>query len=117
MIDPTHWVLSSLDLFVVVLFLFSFIFIFLYFSPLFSLSLSLYSSMSVTETFHGYIETTQDSLLVFEACRRNILPKVSRRLQERERRMARSGSVFVFDEKDSGKYNVIGSSMRSDRGV
>ncbi|KAL7319160.1 Global transcription regulator sge1 [Mucor circinelloides] len=58
--------------------------------------------MSVSETFHGYIETTQDSLLVFEACRRNILPKVSRRLQERERRMVRSGSVFVFDEKDSG---------------
>ncbi|OAD03270.1 hypothetical protein MUCCIDRAFT_121716, partial [Mucor lusitanicus CBS 277.49] len=50
----------------------------------------------------GYIETTQDSLLVFEACRRNILPKVSRRLQERERKMVRSGSVFVFDEKDSG---------------
>ncbi|KAL9550471.1 hypothetical protein MBANPS3_004715 [Mucor bainieri] len=58
--------------------------------------------MSVSETFHGYIETTQDSLLVFEACRRNILPKVSRRLQERERKMVRSGSVFVFDEKDSG---------------
>ncbi|CAO3629229.1 unnamed protein product [Mucor fragilis] len=58
--------------------------------------------MSVSETFHGYVETTQDSLLVFEACRRNILPKVSRRLQERERKMVRSGSVFVFDEKDSG---------------
>ncbi|GAN03975.1 conserved hypothetical protein [Mucor ambiguus] len=58
--------------------------------------------MSVSETFHGYIETTQDSLLVFEACRRNILPKVSRRLQERERKMVRSGSVFVFDEKSSG---------------
>ncbi|KAK4516515.1 uncharacterized protein ATC70_011487 [Mucor velutinosus] len=58
--------------------------------------------MSVSETFHGYIETTQDSLLVFEACRRNILPKISRRLQERERKMVRSGSVFVFDEKDSG---------------
>ncbi|KAI8641975.1 gluconate transport inducer 1/Pac2, partial [Parasitella parasitica] len=50
----------------------------------------------------GYIETTQDSLLVFEACRRNILPTVSRRLQERERKMVRSGSVFVFDVKDSG---------------
>lgn len=60
--------------------------------------------MSVSETFHGYIETTQDSLLVFEACKRSILPKVSRRLQERERKMVRSGSVFVFDEKDSGKY-------------
>ncbi|ORX49126.1 hypothetical protein DM01DRAFT_1325877 [Hesseltinella vesiculosa] len=58
--------------------------------------------MSVVETFHGYIETTQDSLLIMEACRRCLLPKVSRRLQEKERKLVRSGSVFVFDEKDSG---------------
>jgi hypothetical protein len=60
--------------------------------------------MSISETFHGYIETTQDSLLVFEACRRNILPKISRRLQYKERRLVRSGSVFVFDERDSGSF-------------
>jgi hypothetical protein len=59
--------------------------------------------MSVSETFHGFIETTQDSLLIFEACKRNILPRISRRLQEKERRLVRSGSVFVFDEKESGK--------------
>ncbi|CAO3597049.1 unnamed protein product [Absidia cylindrospora] len=58
--------------------------------------------MSVTETFHGYIETTQDSLLVLEACRRSLLPTVSRRLQEKERKLVRSGFVFVFDEKNSG---------------
>ncbi|ORZ01412.1 Gti1/Pac2 family-domain-containing protein [Syncephalastrum racemosum] len=58
--------------------------------------------MSVVETFHGYIETTQDSLLVFEACRRCLLPRASRRLQEKERQLVRSGSVFVFDEKESG---------------
>ncbi|KAI8093319.1 Gti1/Pac2 family-domain-containing protein [Halteromyces radiatus] len=58
--------------------------------------------MSIVETFHGYIETTQDSLLVLEACRRCLLPKISRRLQEKERKLVRSGSVFVFDEKDSG---------------
>ncbi|KAI8878183.1 hypothetical protein K501DRAFT_138651, partial [Backusella circina FSU 941] len=49
----------------------------------------------------GYIETTQDCLLIFEACRRCLLPKVSRRLQERERKLVRSGSVFVFDEQES----------------
>lgn len=58
--------------------------------------------MLVTETFHGYIETTQDVLLIFEGCRRGLLPRICRRLQEKERRMIQSGSVFVFDERESG---------------
>ncbi|KAI8580250.1 hypothetical protein K450DRAFT_237562 [Umbelopsis ramanniana AG] len=59
--------------------------------------------MSVVETFHGYIANTTDSLLLYEACRRGLLPRVSRRLQEKERNcLVRSGSVFVFDEKESG---------------
>ncbi|OZJ01963.1 hypothetical protein BZG36_05128 [Bifiguratus adelaidae] len=58
--------------------------------------------MSVVETFHGYIETTKDALLLFEACRRGLLPKIGRRLQEKERDIVRSGSVFVFDEQESG---------------
>ncbi|ORY93361.1 Gti1/Pac2 family-domain-containing protein [Syncephalastrum racemosum] len=58
--------------------------------------------MLVTETFHGFIETTQDVLLVFEGCRRGLLPRICRRLQEKERRMIQSGSVFVFDERESG---------------
>lgn len=58
--------------------------------------------MLVTETFHGYVETTQDVLLIFEGCRRGLLPRICRRLQEKERKMIRSGSVFVFDERESG---------------
>ncbi|KAF9941034.1 hypothetical protein BGZ67_006090 [Mortierella alpina] len=58
--------------------------------------------MSVVETFHGYIETTQDTLLIFEACRRGLLPRICRRLQEKERRIIQSGTVFVFDERESG---------------
>ncbi|KAI7878756.1 hypothetical protein K492DRAFT_164580 [Lichtheimia hyalospora FSU 10163] len=58
--------------------------------------------MLVTETFHGYIETTQDVLLIFEGCRRGLLPRICRRLQEKERKMIQSGSVFVFDERESG---------------
>ncbi|CEI91415.1 Putative RRM motif-containing protein [Rhizopus microsporus] len=58
--------------------------------------------MLVTETFHGYIETTQDVLLIFEGCRRGLLPRICRRLQEKERNMIRSGSIFVFDERESG---------------
>ncbi|ORZ13585.1 Gti1/Pac2 family-domain-containing protein [Absidia repens] len=56
----------------------------------------------MAETFHGYVDTTQDVLLIFEGCRRGLLPKVNRRLQERERKLIRSGSVFVFDERESG---------------
>ncbi|CAO3638240.1 unnamed protein product [Cunninghamella echinulata] len=58
--------------------------------------------MAFTESFYGYIETTTDTLLVFEACRRGILPKINRRLQEKERNAIRSGTVFVFDERESG---------------
>jgi hypothetical protein len=57
----------------------------------------------MTETFYGYIDTTQDVLLIFEGCRRGLLPRVNRRLQEKERKLIRSGSVFVFDERESGK--------------
>ncbi|SAM00200.1 hypothetical protein [Absidia glauca] len=56
----------------------------------------------MTETFHGYIDTTQDVLLVFEGCRRGLLPRVNRRLQEKERKLIQSGTVFVFDEQESG---------------
>ncbi|PKK59770.1 hypothetical protein RhiirC2_279450 [Rhizophagus irregularis] len=58
--------------------------------------------MSIEATFRGYIETTQDTLLIFEACRRGILPRICRRLQEKERKIVTSGSVFVFDERESG---------------
>lgn len=59
----------------------------------------------MTETFHGYIDTTQDVLLVFEGCRRGLLPRVNRRLQEKERKLIQSGTVFVFDEKESGNIH------------
>ncbi|KAI8319737.1 hypothetical protein GQ54DRAFT_299120 [Martensiomyces pterosporus] len=54
------------------------------------------------ETYHGYIETTDDALLIFEACRLGMLQRVSRRLCEDERRCIQSGSVFVWDESESG---------------
>ncbi|KAG1461185.1 hypothetical protein G6F55_003711 [Rhizopus delemar] len=58
--------------------------------------------MTITETYHGFIETTTDTLLIFEACRQGVLPKINRRLQERERGVIKSGTVIVFDEKESG---------------
>ncbi|ORX60314.1 hypothetical protein DM01DRAFT_1300040 [Hesseltinella vesiculosa] len=58
--------------------------------------------MPVVETYFGYIETTKDSLLVFEACRQGVLPRVQRRLQDQERHLIKSGAVFCFDGKESG---------------
>ena len=52
--------------------------------------------------FKGYVETTFDALLVFQAARRGMIPRVTRRLIERERGMVQSGAVFVFDEQESG---------------
>ncbi|KAJ2813659.1 Gluconate transport-inducing protein, partial [Coemansia furcata] len=53
-------------------------------------------------TYHGYIETTDDALLVFEACRLGMLQRRTRRLCDSERRQIKSGSVFVWDEGESG---------------
>lgn len=50
----------------------------------------------------GFIETTGDALLILEAARQGIIPRVTRRLVEAERKMIGSGAVFVFDEEESG---------------
>ena len=55
------------------------------------------------ETFRGKIDTTNDALLLFEACRLGILKRVPRRLSEAERStFVQSGAVFVWDEDESG---------------
>ncbi|TFK22853.1 hypothetical protein FA15DRAFT_621866, partial [Coprinopsis marcescibilis] len=50
----------------------------------------------------GWIDTTGDALLILEAARRGLIPRVTRRLVDSERKMIASGSVFVFDEEESG---------------
>lgn len=50
----------------------------------------------------GWIATTGDALLILEAARRGLIPRVTRRLVDSERKMITSGSVFVFDEDESG---------------
>lgn len=39
--------------------------------------------------------TTQDALLLLEAARRGIIPRVSRRFTEKERALIQSGAIFV----------------------
>ncbi|KAH7100303.1 Gti1/Pac2 family-domain-containing protein [Auriculariales sp. MPI-PUGE-AT-0066] len=61
------------------------------------------TSVGVPEPpWSGWIETTGDALLILEAARQGIIPRVTRRLVESERKMIGSGSVFVFDEEESG---------------
>ncbi|RUS13088.1 Gti1/Pac2 family-domain-containing protein [Endogone sp. FLAS-F59071] len=61
------------------------------------------SSMQTNmETYFGYVKTPQDAIVLFEACRRGYLSRVQRRLSEKERAAVRSGSVFVWDEREAG---------------
>lgn len=54
-------------------------------------------------TFTGYVATTQDALILFEACLTGILHHVPRRPHDRERsHLVRSGSVFIYEENSSG---------------
>ncbi|BFZ62381.1 Global transcription regulator sge1 [Saitoella coloradoensis] len=59
--------------------------------------------MSLHPTFFGHVHTTQDALLIFEACRRDIVKPITRRPHDREREQAiRSGCIFVFNEIQTG---------------
>ncbi|KAJ2506330.1 Gluconate transport-inducing protein, partial [Coemansia sp. RSA 2052] len=60
------------------------------------------ATIDTKATYCGYIETTDDALLVFEACRLNMLQRRASRLCDSERRQISSGSVFVWDEGESG---------------
>lgn len=55
-----------------------------------------------TETYYGDVRTSYDALKLIEACRTGLLRRVTRRLSRKERRSIRSGSVFVWDEKEAG---------------
>lgn len=54
------------------------------------------------ETYYGHVRTPLDAIILFEACRLGLLPRVQRRLSEKERQAIRSGSVFVWDEREAG---------------
>ncbi|GHJ87823.1 hypothetical protein NliqN6_4225 [Naganishia liquefaciens] len=59
-------------------------------------------SGAVEPPFRGYCENTHDALILFEAAKRGIIPRVTRRLTDREKAaMIKSGAVFVFDEHES----------------
>jgi hypothetical protein len=54
-------------------------------------------------TYRGYVGSTTDALILFEACLTGILHHVPRRPHDRERsQLVRSGSVFIYEENASG---------------
>ncbi|TPX48671.1 hypothetical protein SeMB42_g02900 [Synchytrium endobioticum] len=60
-------------------------------------------TMSPCITYNGYVASTADALLLFEAVRLGRLNRVKGRLSELERRTyIRSGSVFVWSEDEAG---------------
>ena len=58
--------------------------------------------MNGMETYNGHVRTPTDAIILFEACRIGLLPRVQRRLSEKERQSIKSGSVFVWDEREAG---------------
>ncbi|KAF5341372.1 hypothetical protein D9758_012281 [Tetrapyrgos nigripes] len=83
---------------------------------LFSLTLQLSNSLKLRRTamtsstsspdvppFHGYVETTVHALRLIHAARQGIIPRITRRLNDAERRaMVKSGAVFIFSVEESG---------------
>ena len=60
------------------------------------------AGLSDMETYNGHVRTPADAIILFEACRLGLLPRVQRRLSEKERQSIKSGSVFVWDEREAG---------------
>ena len=53
--------------------------------------------------FTGYVETTVNALRLIHAARQGLIPRITRRLNDSERRsMIKSGAVFVFSVEESG---------------
>lgn len=58
---------------------------------------------AAAQHFVGFVETTTDALRLIMAARQGIIPRITRRLNDSERRsMIRSGAVFVFCVEESG---------------
>ncbi|KAJ7284393.1 Gti1/Pac2 family-domain-containing protein [Mycena rebaudengoi] len=53
--------------------------------------------------FYGAVETTMNALRLIHAARQGVIPRITRRLNDAERRtMIKSGAVFVFSVEESG---------------
>jgi Gti1/Pac2 family transcription factor len=61
------------------------------------------SQTPLKPTYTGFVYSTLDALILFEACLRGVLNHVARRPHDRERSdLIRSGNVFIYEENASG---------------
>ncbi|KAF7375292.1 hypothetical protein MSAN_00416000 [Mycena sanguinolenta] len=62
--------------------------------------------------FYGAVETTMNALRLIHAAREGVIPRITRRLNDAERRsMIKSGAVFVFSVEESGIKRWTGSQL------
>ena len=67
---------------------------------------------SPSESFIGYVGTTHDALLLIHAAQKDIIPRITKRLNDSERRsMIKSGAVFVFRMDESQIQRWTGKSL------
>lgn len=61
------------------------------------------SPPQLVPTYFGFIESTYDALVLFEACLSGLIAHVPRRPHDREREhVIRSGNIFIYEESTSG---------------
>lgn len=54
------------------------------------------------ETYNGYVRTPADAILLIQACYNGFLPRVDKRLSPKQGRSIRNGSVFIWEENETG---------------
>jgi hypothetical protein len=70
----------------------------------------------VGPTFVGHVATTQDALILFQACVSGFLPRLNRRLTVKERaEIINSGTVIIFNENSGIKRWTDGISWSPSR--
>jgi len=61
------------------------------------------ASSPEVKPFIGYVETTLHALRLIYAARQGVIPRITRRLNDAERKtMIKPGAVFVFGVEESG---------------
>ncbi|CCH41702.1 hypothetical protein BN7_1243 [Wickerhamomyces ciferrii] len=53
------------------------------------------------ESYHGAVLTPNDALILLEASRQKLIPKITRRLKDSERELIKPGSIYIFNEKEA----------------
>lgn len=58
---------------------------------------------AIAATYRGHVASTQDALIVVEACLRGVLYHICRRPRaSEESSLAKSGNIFVYESRSSG---------------